>query len=672
MNGASLIRDLAVVMIVSGVITLIFRRLKQPVVLGYLLAGCVLGPNIPSGLGVENEESVRQFADLGLVFLMFSLGLDFSLRRMKEVGTTVGIAAVFQVGVMVWLGFTTGKLLHWQTPDCILLGMGLAATSTTIVLKSLRDAGELDTPHARLFSGLSIFEDIIVILFMALLPGLAGQQPSAGVVGVTAFKLAIFLVAAIVLGLLAVPRLLNWITKLRSAEMLLITVLSLLFGFALLMLSLEYSVALGAFIMGGLVAESRALGRVRDLTAPLRDMFSAVFFVSIGMLLDPRAIADHWLPVLIVALVYVGGKIAGCTIGLFMTGTPAALSLRVGLNMAQLGEFAFVVAGVGVALGMGSEFLFPIVVTVSVLNAVIRPYLVGRAEFLADALYRATPEPVRVALGSYNRWLAAARHHRKSSAGSRFAVNLLLQLALNATLVAALFLAAGYLENRFPPPGWLGVADGTLGEGVLYWFCAMLACMPLLVASHRKFEALGMLLADMAIPSAMNRAATLRPLLARMLHVAGSVVMGGILVASSTALLPGWPTLLLLLGSAAILGILFGRSFNAWYSRAKFALVDTWQNPPASDPVAPALPPVLKDADLSLHAIGPHLAGLLIRELNLRARTGVSIVAIERTGRSIVNPGPDELLQAGDQLLLLGSPGQLPRAVELLQRPPAG
>jgi CPA2 family monovalent cation:H+ antiporter-2 len=306
-----------------------------------------------------------------------------------------------------------------------------------------------------------------------------------------------------------------------------------------------------------------------------------------------------------------------------------------------------------------------------VLNAVIRPYLVGRADFLASRLARWIPEPVQVALGSYNRWLAAARHQRRTSAGSRFALNLLFQLAVNATLVAACFLAAGYVESRFPPPAWLGVADGTLGEGVLYWFAAMLACMPLLVASHRKVEALGMILADMAIPSTMPRAAQLRPILARMLHVAGSAAMGGILVVSSTTLLPGWPTLLLLLGSAAILGILFGRSFNAWYSRAKFALVETWQNPPAPAAEIPALPPMLKEADLSLHAIGPHLAGLLIRELNLRARTGVSIVAIERAGHSIVNPGPDELLQAGDQLLLLGAPGQLPKAIELLQRTPA-
>lgn len=668
MHGATLIRDLAVVMIVSGITTLVFRRLKQPVVLGYLLAGFLVGPHILPAISISDLNAVHELAELGLLFLMFSLGLDFSLRKLREVGTTAGLAAVVEIAVMVGLGFVVAGWLGWSTSDRLLLGAGLAISSTAIIIKSLRDSGQLKSPHGELVAGLLVVEDIFIILVMAFLPGFASHASvGAGALALTLLKLFVVLVAAIVVGLLAVPRLLLYVSRIKSDEMLLVTVLGLAFGFAQLMAALNFSTALGAFLMGALVAESRALGRVRDLTEPLRDMFSAVFFVSIGMLIDPSQIVPHAGEIALLTVVFMLGKTIACSLGLFMTGNESSTSMRAGLHMAQLGEFAFVVATLGVSLGLGSDKLFPVVVAVAALNAVARPYLVDRSDAVIRIASRLIPARLRSALVWYNRSLGEIRDVRRGSAASRIAWSLLMQIAITAALIAAVFLVASFLAPKFPVPSWAHLPDAIGGGRPLWWLGALVLSMPMLIASHRKIEALAMLLSEMVTPRTAPHAAVLRPLIARTLHVVGLLALGMLVLVLSATFLPPATALVLLLVAVMLLGWLFGRSFNAWYSRAKFSLVDTWNQPPHREKTN-ALPPQLTAAELELFEIvpGPN-AGKLIRELNLRARTGVSIVALERAGKSIVNPGPDEELQAGDKILLLGEPAQLQQAITALK-----
>src|SRR2546426_4928421 len=318
MHGIAFLQDLAVVMIVAGLVTVVFHRFKQPVVLGYILAGVIIGPHTPPFPFINNQETIQTLAELGVILLMFSLGLEFSLGKVKQVGHTAFIAAFLEILLMVWVGFEAGRLFHWTAMDSIFLGAMLSVSSTTIIVKALAELGKSKERFAELIFGILIIEDILAIVMIALLPVIAMTGAlRVGEIGLTIGKLGIFLTAALVIGLLAVPRLLGYVARFKSNEMLLITVLGLCFGFSLLAAKLGYSVALGAFIIGAVVAEAREIHRIEILTEPIRDMFSAVFFVAIGLLIEPKLLVQHALPVAVITLAVVLGKVVTCAFGAF-------------------------------------------------------------------------------------------------------------------------------------------------------------------------------------------------------------------------------------------------------------------------------------------------------------------------------------------------------------------
>ncbi|HEV7405079.1 MAG TPA: cation:proton antiporter, partial [Chthoniobacteraceae bacterium] len=313
MQHATFLQDLALVMIVAAIVTVLFRRFKQPVVLGYILAGVIIGPHTPGPL-IKDEHAIQTLSELGVIFLMFSLGLEFSLRKLKEVGATALIAAMFAILLMVWAGYELGRGFGWKEMDSVFLGAILSISSTTIILKALQELGKAKEPFARLIFGILIVEDILAVVMIALLSGFAATgKLEAGAVGSTLLKLSAFLGTLLVVGLIAVPRLLNYVAKFRSDEMLLITVVGLCFGVSLLAVKLEYSVALGAFLIGAIIAEARQIAKIEALTHPVRDLFSAVFFVSIGLLIDPVLLVKYAGPILLISAVVVVGQIVSCT-----------------------------------------------------------------------------------------------------------------------------------------------------------------------------------------------------------------------------------------------------------------------------------------------------------------------------------------------------------------------
>src|SRR5262245_631465 len=274
MHGVAFLQDLAVVMIVAALVTIVFHRLKQPVVLGYIIAGVIIGPHTPPFPLIHDKDTIEALAQLGVIFLMFSLGLEFRLRRLKRVGATAGIAATLEILLMFWVGYEIGQLFGWNRMDSIFLGAMLSISSTTIIVKALGELGKAKEHFAQLIFGILIVEDILAIVMLALLSGIAmsGGMQAGEVLG-TMIRLIIFLVVALVVGLLTVTRLLGYVGKFKSNEMLLITVLGLCFGVSLLAAQLKYSVALGAFVIGAVIAESREIGRIEHLMEPVRDMF---------------------------------------------------------------------------------------------------------------------------------------------------------------------------------------------------------------------------------------------------------------------------------------------------------------------------------------------------------------------------------------------------------------
>lgn len=670
MHEAQLIRDLAVVMIASGITTLLFRRLKQPVVLGYLLAGLLIGPHTPPSPLIQDQATIATLAELGIIFLMFSLGLEFNLRKLTQVGAPAVVAALAEIVLLFWVGNVIGRAFGWSAMNCIFLGAMLSMSSTTVIIKVLTDSGRMKERFAELIFGILIIEDILGIAMIALLSGIAMTGGlSLGDVGMTLGKLGVFLAVVLVVGLIAVPRLIGYAARFKSDEMLIIAVLGLCFGVSLLALKLGYSVALGAFVIGAVIAEARQIHRVIRLVEPLRDMFSAVFFVAIGMLIDPKMLVEYALPIAVITSAVVVGKVVTCSLGTFAAGVDGRTSLRVGMGLAQIGEFSFIIAALGQTLNVTDKFLYPIAVAVSSVTTLFTPYLMRSSDMFAGLLARSVPAAVPAAMQGYTRWIAEIRQAAPRHPGWRLIRGLVWQISLNVALLVAIFIGAAFAARLLPASGLLPDRLPA-GSRPVCWLLALVLCMPLLIASHRKIEALAMMAAEMAVPSLSPRAATIVPVFSRLLHIAGSLALAGLVVMLSTALLPPFTALVLLGVVAGLLAWFFGRSFNAWYSRVKFALVEVWTNPPPPEPAthAAALPPMLDAAGLELFTVaGPPVAGQLIRELNLRARSGVSIVALDRGGRRIVNPGPDEELQAGDKILLLGEPEQIRQARSLLQ-----
>ncbi len=664
MHGVSFLQDLAVVMMVAGFVTILFHRFKQPVVLGYIVAGVIVGPHTPPYQLIHDEETIRTLSELGVILLMFSLGLEFSLRKLREVGGTALIAASLEILLMVWVGYEIGRLFGWTAMDSIFLGAMLSISSTTIIVKALAGLGKSGEPFAQLIFGILIIEDVLAIAMIALLSGIAMTGSlQAAEVGSTLGKLVIFLAASLVGGLLAIPRLLGFVARFKSNEMLLITALALCFGYSLLAAKLAHSIAPGPFLTGAVTAPPRETPRTPQLVEPVRDMFSAIFFVAIGLLIDPKMLMEYWLPILVISLAVVVGKVITCSFGTFVGGHSGQTSLRVGMGLAQIGEFSFIIAALGLNLNVTSKFLYPIAVAVSAITTLLTPYLIRGADGLVGRLESIAPRSLVNSLSLYTTWVGQLSQRHPSMA-SKLTRRWTAQMGLNAALIAAVFIGAGFLAEH--PPAWvvnLGLGNAWLNP--VLWLTAMVLSLPMFIATSRKLEALGMLIAETKVTEANagGRHEAIRSVVAQIIPIAGTVVLGLYIIVLSSTLLPTFKVFIVLLALTLTAGWGLRRSFIRVYSKAQAALEETLSQPPPPKETshAPTLPPLLSEANLetvTLTGDSP-ASGRLIRDLQLRTLTGASIVAIEREGRSIINPGPDEELRAGDTLLLLGARLQL-------------
>jgi CPA2 family monovalent cation:H+ antiporter-2 len=671
MHEAPLLQDLATIMIVAGIVTLLCHRLKQPVVLGYIIAGVLIGPHTPPYALVHDEQTIKNLSELGVVFLMFSLGLEFNLGRLKAVGATAFIAASFDILLMFAAGYQIGRWFSWSAMDSLFLGAILSVSSTTIIVKALTELGKTRERFAELIFGILIVEDILAIVMIALLSGIALTGSfQAAEVGATVGRLGIFLVVALVVGLIMVPRLLTYVARHRSHEMLLVTTLGLCFGISLLAVKLGYSVALGAFLIGAVIAETKQIHQVERLLEPVRDMFSAVFFVSIGLLIEPAMLFQYATPIAVITLVVIVGKVLSCSLGTFLAGHDERTAMRVGMGMAQIGEFSFIIASLGLSLNVTSKFLYPIAVTVSAITTLLAPYLIKSSDAAVALFDRSVPKTIASSLSIYTRWVGGLNSRQGSVAG-KFIRKWILQMLLSGALVAGLFVAATYLafggRSRLPE---LGLGETNLRAAL--WLGAALLSLPMLYAIVRKLQALGMLVAEVSVTRAAagENTASLRTVVGAVVFSAGIGVLAVALLVLSSALLPPLRLLLIFIPAVALVAVLLRRQLVRVYAGAQIALKDSLT------PIAPApagspsaLSPLLQDAHLDTTTVGASspAVGKTIADLQLRSTSGASIVAIERGGTRTINPGPDARLEPGDVLLLLGDRQQLDAAVALVE-----
>ena len=691
---------LTTVLGVAAVTTIVFQKLHQPVVLGYLIAGLIIGPHVPIPL-VADPQIVETLSELGVILLMFSVGLELRLRTLIRMAPTAGVTAVVQCSVMVWLGFLIGRLFGWTTIESLFAGAAIAISSTTIIAKAFDEQNVRGTLR-EIVVGILVVEDLIAILLIAALTAIAsGSRLSAGSLAMTVGRLGAFLIALLVVGLFTVPRAVRAVTRMNRSETTLVTSVGICFGIALLARAFGYSVALGAFIAGSLVAESGEGETIEHLIRPVRDVFAAVFFVSVGMMIDPVLVARHWVPITVLTVVVVLGKIISVTLGTFLTGAGVRTAVQSGMSMAQIGEFSFIIAGVGAALGATREFLYPVAVTVSAVTTLLTPWLIRAAQPAASLVDHKLPRTLQTFVALYGSWIEQLRRpdrqDRTAAAAIRRLVGLLL---LDAALLAGIVIGAAVSIDRLAFYVQSHIQDHvSLGRGAVRALVLGLAAalsLPFLIGMVRVARRFGIAVAAVAFPAAgdqvgagagaaatVDLAAAPRRALVITLQLACLLLVGTPILAVTQPFLRGLETAAALILLLAVLSIAFWRSATNLEGHVRAgaqAIVERLgrqlQPPtgatPAADPppdLDRLLPGLGAPVPLTLDPASPAV-GQTLATLNLRAATGATVLAIVRGGAGVV-PTADEPLRAGDLLALAGTREALSAAAQVLLPTPA-
>ena len=460
----ALIQDLALILVVAGAVTLIFKRLKQPLVLGYIVAGFLVSPHMPYTASVVDMSNIKLWADIGVMFLLFSLGLDFSFKKILKMGASPIISVVSIIFAMSMLGITVGQLFGWSKMDCIFLGGMLAMSSTTIIYKAFDDLGLQQQQFAGLVMSVLILEDILAIVMMVLLSALAAGNLEGSQMVQSVVKIVFFLVLWLVVGIFAIPLLLRKVRRLINAEVLLIVSLGLCCAMAVFSTKVGFSSAFGAFIMGSILAETIEAERIEKLVEPVKNLFGAVFFVSVGMLVDPKILVDYALPIFILVMTIIVGQAIFGSFSFMLGGESLKSAMRCGFSMAQIGEFSFIIASLGLTLGVISDFLYPVVVAVSVITTFLTPYMIRLATPAYNALEHRLPSRLIRALNHLS------MSHPNTTERSKWK-QLLLQMTVNTVvygiLSAAVIALMFMLFHPFIQKALLGAWYANAITGVL-------------------------------------------------------------------------------------------------------------------------------------------------------------------------------------------------------------
>jgi CPA2 family monovalent cation:H+ antiporter-2 len=684
MPGAhEFLKAITVVLCVAAVTTVVFQRLRQPVVLGYLLAGLIVGPHVPIPL-VADRATIAVLSELGVILLMFSLGLEFSLRKLVQVGPTAGLTAIIQSSIMIWLGFIVGRAFGWTARESIFAGAIIAISSTTIIAKVFEEQG-IKGKLRELVVGILIVEDLIAILLMAILTALSSSDGvSAGTLARSSGRLAAFLAGVLSVGMLLVPRAVRALNRLKRPETSLVASIGICFAIALLAQEFGYSVALGAFIAGSLVAESGEGSQIEHLIVPVRDLFAAIFFVSVGMQIDPAIIAQHWLAVTVFTVLVIAGKLIGVSLGAFLTGNGARTSVQAGMSLAQIGEFSFIIASLGISLKATGDFLYPIAVAVSAVTTLTTPWLIRSAGPVATYIDRKLPRPLQTFAALYGAWIEQLRAAPDQKTAGPRAKRLVKRLLLDVAILIALVIGtavslegiAAFASTR------LRVSDHFARVLVLAGSAALAA--PLLFGIVRLTRALGLTLAQAALPAAAKEKADLaaapRRALVVTLQLAVALLVGLPMLALTQPFLPGWTAALILGLLLIVLGFVFWRSATHLQGHVKAGaemIVEalaaqarkrsTTPEEEGLERIKHLMPGLGEPVPVRLHresaAVGKTLA-----QLNLRGLTGASVLAIARGEEGVIVPMASEVLRADDVLALAGTREAVVAAMEVLRR----
>ncbi len=658
------------VLCVAAITTVIFQKIRQPVVVGYLLAGVIVGPYVTIFPLLADSERIHTLSELGVILLMFALGLEFRLSRLIRLGPTSGFITALQVGFMIWLGYICGRALGWTPLESIFTGAILSISSTTIVAKAYEETPVAPTLRELAF-GILLAEDLTAVVELAVLTTLAsGAGVSAPMMTVTIGRLILFLVAFVGIGFIVVPPLVRIVVSLDRPETTLVASVGICFAFALIAEHSGYSVALGAFLAGSLVAESGKADQIERLVAPVRDIFGAVFFVSVGMMIDPQLIAQHWIALIVLTVAVIAGKFIGVTFASILSGVGTRTSIQAGMSLAQIGEFSFIIAGAGMKTGATRDFLYSIAVAVSVITTFLTPYLIRSSGPCADFVSRHLPRPLKVLESLYDSWFERIRQAAAPTEDSRSIGWPIATIVSSASLIGAILI----INERDPFDVTTIVAKlerlPYFSAGLFVDAFALLLCVGPAAGLYFGAHRLATALASRAFPDLTTEEISAGKAMIELLHVTILLVAAVPLLAVVQPFMAPVEGIAVMVISILLMIIVVARNVGRIQNQMRDAvhfIANTMRGSRAEGrsyevPGIGTLTPVSVQAGSS--GIGKRLS-----EIDLHTQSGAVVVAIGRGGSDVIIPTGDEVLRPGDILELAGSTDAVATAIRLLNLP---
>ena len=653
-----LIQDLALILMVAGLVTLLFKKLRQPLVLGYIVAGFLVSPHMPYLMSVVDKADIRTWADIGVMFLLFSLGLDFSFKKILKMGMAPVIAALTIIFCMMALGTGVGTMFGWSRMNCLFLAGMLAMSSTTIIYKALDDLGLRQQRFAGLVMSVLILEDVLAIVMMVMLSTIArGANPDGSMMIESVGKIVFFLVLWFVVGIFLIPPFLRKTRRLMNDETLVVVALGLCCAMAVLSTTVGFSSAFGAFVMGSILAETIEADKITTVVEPVKNLFGAIFFVSVGMLVDPAILVSYAVPILVLVLTILVGQAIFGTMGFMLSGQPLKTAMRCGFSMAQIGEFAFIIASLGLSLRVISDFLYPVVVAVSVITTFLTPYMMKAAIPCYEFMERRLPR----------KWIRrldhmGAIHHTTQTENNHWRA-LLKAMAWNVVIYSILSVAVvAIMLSLFLPfmrrllPGWElhWWANGITGILTVAMISPFLRSMIMKKNHSEEFKALW-------TESRLNRLPLIFTVLVRV------AIGAGFIFYICNYLSRFQNALIITIALVVILLMALSRRLKHRSIRLERLFVQNLRSRDIEAQVSGKRRPLfeghLLDRDIHISEfivpVDSLWAGKTLAQLKLGNRFGVHVSSILRGSHRINIPDGNMMLFVGDKLQAIGNDDQL-------------
>ena len=660
-----LVKDLALILMVAGIVTLLFKKLKQPLVLGYIVAGFLVSPHMPYTMSVIDDNDIQTWADIGVIFTLFSLGLDFSFKKIVKMGASPIISTVVIVFCMMMLGISVGHGFGWNKMDCIFLGGMLAMSSTTIIYKAFDDMGLRQQKFAGMVMSVLILEDILAIVMMVMLSAIAGgSTPDGEQMFESVIKIVFFLTLWFIVGIFAIPLFLRSVRKLINSETLLIVSLGLCCGMAVLSTKVGFSSAFGAFVMGSILAETIEAEKIIKLVEPVKNLFGAIFFVSVGMLVDPQILVDYALPILALVLTILIGQAVLGTFGFMLGGESLKSAMRCGFSMAQIGEFSFIIASLGLSLGVISKFLYPVVVAVSVITTFLTPYMIRLATPSYQVMEKHLPNKLITALNHLATNRPSTTQQSKWKALLRqMTVNTVAYSILSAAVIALMFTFVLPLMRNLLP-GWRlhWYANAITGVLTVIFIAPFLRAIVMKKNHSNEWKRLW-------VESSINRIPLLSTIVVRFMIALGFIFYICNFLSRFT------DALMISIGIVAVLLIIVSRRTKKRSIKMERLFIRNLRSRDIEAQVKGTKRPLyeghLLDRDIHISEFevpeDSTWCGHTLRELNLRQRFGIDMSSIYRGSRRINIPNGDTTIFPCDKLQIIGNDEQTQKFNNALQ-----